>query len=450
MARRATPRITVGTIYRRITGRLLELELLITSGLLIASVLGVLLLISDEALRWHEFALIGALIGLMALFSLVLALRGWGEDQVLIPIAVLLVGVGVVMARRLEPDLTARYAGVYGDIALKQVFWTLAGVALLACISLLPWRMRWLKHYRYSWLLSGLLLLGFTLIFGVGRSDDARLWLDLWGIQVQPVELLKILVVVYLATYLDDHRDVIGKHYYLWGLRLPPLPYLLPLLLMWGLTLGLIIYQRDLGAALLLFTVFLAMLYLLTGRAWYVGIGMVAFIFGAAMLYPLFEHVQDRIDSWYDPWADPLNRGYQMIQALYALSHGGYIGTGLGLGDPTTIPESHTDFIFVAIGEELGMVGALGLLFCYVLLTLRGYQIALRARDGFEQLLAAGLTTALAIQALIITAGTTNLVPLTGITLPFLSYGGSSMMVNCVMVGLLLRISAVNKTPHVM
>jgi cell division protein FtsW (lipid II flippase) len=358
--------------------------------------------------------------------------------------------VGLLLALRLEPDLTLRYQEVYGNIALRQTLWVLLGVGVLAAINLVPWRMRWLKHYRYSWLLLALLMVGLTLLVGVGRNDDTRLWLDLGPFQVQPVELLKVALVIYIATYLDDHRHLIGTNYYLGGLRLPPLPYLLPLLLMLGLALGLVILQRDLGAALLVFAIFLAMLYLLTGRFGYVGAGMAAFALGAAALYPFFRHVRERVDAWANPWADPLDSGYQIIQALYALAHGGYIGTGIGQGDPTMIPESHTDFVFVAVGEELGLVGALGLLLCYVLFALRGYQIALRTRDGFQQLLAAGLTTAIAVQALIITAGTTNLVPLTGITLPFVSYGGSAILVNFAMVGLLLRISATHRRPHLL
>jgi cell division protein FtsW (lipid II flippase) len=438
------------TFYRRLFGRLIELELLITCALLLAGSLGVLLLSTEYPLRWHEFAIAGGIWALLLCISLMLAWRGWGEDQVLLPVVALLAGFGLLMAYRLEADLFVRYGDLYGRIALKQLVWVVAGIVLLAAINFMPWRMRWLKHYRYTWLLLGLILVGVTLFAGVGRDDSARLWLDLWGLQLQPVELLKVLLVVYLATYLDDHRNLIGADYYLWGLRLPPLPYLLPLLFMWGLTVGLIVYQRDLGAALLFFTIFLAMLYLLTGRTSYVVVGLGAFTLAAAALYPVFAHVRDRVDAWYDPWIDPLNTGYQMVQALYALSHGGYVGTGLGLGDPSTIPESHTDFIFVALGEELGMVGALGLLLCYVLFACRGYQIAMRTRDGFQQLLAAGLTSAIAIQALIITAGTTNLVPLTGITLPFVSYGGSSMLVNFAMIGLLLRVSAANKNPRVL
>jgi cell division protein FtsW (lipid II flippase) len=208
--------------------------------------------------------------------------------------------------------------------------------------------------------------------------------------------------------------------------------------------------QKDLGAAILFFTIFLAMLFLLTGRISYVVAGLVAFGIGAAAIYPLFGHAQVRVDAWRNPWADPRGGGFQIIQSLYSLASGGWTGTGLGFGDPTTVPESHTDFIFTAIGEELGLVGALGLLLCYLLFVVRGYQVALRARDGFQQLLAAGLTTAIAAQALIITGGTTDLIPLTGITLPFVSYGGSSTLVNFAMVGILLRISANNKSPRVL
>lgn len=433
------------------TERLLELELLMT-GILVLSVSAAMLVFGDPeqlTFRWMDVSIAGAFVALFLSMNLALAARGWGEDQILLPIAALLAGVGVLMSYRLEPAITARYAGIYGDIGFRQMIWVLAGIGLLALINFAPWRMRWLKHYRYSWLVLGLLLVGLTFFLGTGRSDTTRLWLDLGIFQLQPVELLKILLVVYLATYLDDHRDLIGTNYYLGRLRLPPLPYLVPLLLMWGLTTGLIVLQRDLGAALLFFTIFLAMLYLITGQMTYVSLGLGAFACGTIALYPLFSRLQVRVDSWYNPWADPLNTGYQIIQALYALAAGGYMGTGLGLGDPSTIPESHTDFVFVAIGEELGLVGSLGVLLCYVLFALRGYQIVLRTRDGFQQLLAAGLTTAVAFQALIITAGTTNLVPLTGITLPFISYGGSSMLVNFAIVGLLLRISAANKSPRV-
>jgi cell division protein FtsW (lipid II flippase) len=439
----------MSTFQRRLAARSLELELLITAALVLVVGLGTLVLGAGGGVRWMDLAIAGAFAGLFLALSLALAARGWGEDQVLLPIAALLAGIGMVMARRLEPDLAARYPGVYGAIALKQVIWVLAGALVLAGVSFVPWRLRWLKHYRYSWLLLGLLLVGATALFGVERNG-ARLWIDLGVFQLQPVELLKILLVVYLATYLDDRRNLIGASYYLRGVRLPPLPYLVPIALMWGLTVGLIVVQKDLGAALLFFTIFLAMLYALTGRSGYVVAGLLAFALGAAALYPVFGHVRARVDAWRDPWADPLGGGYQMVQSLYALASGGWAGAGLGQGNPAAVPESHTDFMFTSIGEELGLIGALALLICYALLALRGCQIALRARDGFQQLLAVGLTTAIAAQALIIAAGTTNLIPLTGITLPFVSYGGSSTLVNFAMVGLLLRISAPHKDPRVL
>lgn len=432
----------------RLRERPLELELLITASLLLATGLGTIILGSGATIQWADMAIAGAFVGLFIGLSLALALRGWGEDAILLPLAAFLAGIGLIMTRRLEPDLSARYGDLYGSIALKQVIWVFGGALLLGVVSFAPWPLRWLKHYRYSWLLLGIGLVAVAAIFGVERNG-ARLWINLGLFQLQPVEVLKILLVVYLATYLDDHRYLLGRASFRIGrLTLPPLPYLLPLGIMWGLTIGLIIVQKDLGAALLFFVIFLAMLYLVTEQIGYVVVGLIAFALGAATLYPVFNHVRVRVDAWHDPWADPTGGGYQMVQALYALASGGWTGTGLGQGDPTTVPESHTDFIFTSIAEELGLVGALGVLFCYALFALRGYQVALRARSGFEQLLAVGLTTAIVAQALIITAGTTNLIPLTGITLPFVSYGGSSTLINFAMVGIVLRISARNRPPQ--
>lgn len=429
-------------IRTRLGSRMLELELLLTAGALLVTSLGLLILTVGGLVRWADLAIGVSFIALFLAVSFGLALRGGGEDQLLLPIAALLAGIGMVMARRLEPDLIARYGDVYAGVALKQVIWVFAGAVVLALACFVPWRMVWLKHFRYSWLLLGLGLVLITAIFGVERNG-ARLWLSLGLFQLQPVEVLKVVLVIYLASYLDARRDLLGRGSYRLGqLRLPPLPYLLPLLLMWGLTIGLIVVQKDLGAALLFFTIFLSLLYLVTGQVGYLFGGLAAFAFGAATLYPLFDHVRVRVAAWIDPWADPLGNGYQLAQALSALARGSLLGTGLGAGDPTIIPESHTDFVFVAIGEELGLIGGLALLLCYLLFACIGYRIALRARDGFQQLLAAGLTTAVVAQALIILAGVTNLIPLTGITLPFISYGGSSTLVNFAMVGIMLRISA--------
>ncbi|HMO57630.1 MAG TPA: FtsW/RodA/SpoVE family cell cycle protein [Roseiflexaceae bacterium] len=428
--------------WQRLRQRPFELELLISAGLLLFAGLGAVIVGRGEPVQWVDLAIAAAFIGLFLSMSLALALRGWGEDPIMLPLAAFLASISMIMTRRLEPDLALRYGDLYGSIALKQVIWVLLGAIVLGIVCFVPWRMRWLKHYRYSWLLLGLGLVAIAAVFGVERNG-ARLWLDFGPFQFQPVEMLKILLVVYLATYLDARRDLLERGAFRIGrLALPPLPYLLPLGAMWGLTIALIIIQKDLGAALLFFVIFLAMLYLVTRRVSYMMAGLLAFAVGAAALYPIFGHVRVRFDAWNNPWADPIGGGYQIIQSLYALASGGWAGTGLGMGDPTAVPESHTDFMFTSIAEELGFVGAFGILICYGLLALRGYQIAIQARDGFAQLLAAGLTTAVVAQALIITAGTTNLIPLTGITLPFVSYGGSAMLINFAMIGLLLRISA--------
>ena len=229
-------------------------------------------------------------------------------------------------------------------------------------------------------------------------------------------------------------------------MSLPPLPYLLPMLAMWGIALALVIVQRDLGAALLLFSVFLALLYIATQRGSYVVVGLVLFVVGAALLYSQFPHVRSRVDIWLDPWADPLGTGYQVIQSLYAFARGGILGTGLGAGLPDiggvpAIPLVHSDFAFAALGEELGLLGALAVGCCYLVLAERGLRIAARAPDEFQALLAAGLTLVIVIQAALIMAANLRLVPLTGVTLPLISYGGSSILVTGMVVGLLLALS---------
>jgi len=441
------------TALNHLADRSLELELLLTSFLLFVLNLATLILNSKGNIQWSDMGAISLFVALFLLLSFALAVRGWGEDQVLIPIVAVLTGFGLVLTQRLEPDLVTRYGGIYRGIAHKQMWWIINGILLLTVISFAPWQLRWFKNYRYSWLVLGLSLIGMTFFWG-SEHNGVRLWLVLGVFQFQPVELLKIFLVIYLTTYLWEHQgmkcQMVGVTEQHWGLKLPPYPYLLPILLMWGLTIILIIIQKDLGAATLFFTIFLVMLYLVTERISYVGIGLIVFFLGAYGLYRIFNHVQVRVDAWYNPWLDPLGKGYQMAQALYSLASGGYVGTGLSLGDPTMVPESHTDFALIALGEEMGLLGTLGVLLCYLLFTLRGYQIALHTNDSFQQLLAVGLTTTIAIQVLLITAGTTNLVPLTGITLPFVSYGGSSIVANFVIVGVLLRISATKKSNRVL
>lgn len=446
--------------------RATELQLLITVLLFFAA--GYLLVVA--VMRSNEF--VPTLTGLsdvlwpsvlpFLLFlavSLALSWRAPTADQLLLPLVALLAGMGLMMIARMEPSLEARFPGFYTNIDARQSLWVTLGIAVMSLILFAPWDtwfrrtqrmalMDWLDHYRYVWLAVGLLLIGATFAFGVDPNGSGqRAWLRVPGLfDFQPSELLKIILVMFLASYLNEHRELVMRSYRLGPLALPPLPYLIPLLLMWVIAMGLIVAQRDLGAALLLFGVFLAMLYVATGNAWYVVGGLGAFGVGAYLLYQVVAVVQTRVSIWLDPWATAQGTGYQIIQAIYSLSSGGVFGAGLGRGVPAVIPAAHTDFIFTAIGEELGLAGTLGILIAYALLVFRGLHIALAVPGrfrGFEQLMAIGLTTILAIQMIIIIGGNLRLIPLTGITLPFISYGGSSVLMNFVITGLLLRISAV-------
>ncbi|HEU5016103.1 MAG TPA: FtsW/RodA/SpoVE family cell cycle protein [Roseiflexaceae bacterium] len=387
--------------------------------------------------------------------SLVMAWRVPRADQIVLPLVALLAGLGLLLMARLEPSLSAAQPAAYTGIDSKQSLWVTLGVGVLGAILFVPWDdilrrtqstslMVWLAHHRYVWLAVGIALILATFFFGSDPNNSGvKAWFNFGLFYFQPSELLKIILVIFLASYLDEHREVVAGGYRVGPLTLPPLPYLVPLIGMWGIAMGLIVFQRDLGAALLLFTVFLAMLYVATSNGLYVVAGLTAFGVGSYVLYQVISIVKTRVTIWLDPWSQDL--GYQLVQAIYALASGGVFGEGLGQGMPTVVPAAHTDFIFTAIGEELGLAGTLAVLIAYILLIFRGYHIALSVPGrfrGFEQLLAVGLTTILAVQTFIIVGGNLRLIPLTGITLPFVSYGGSSVLMNFLIVGLLLRISA--------
>jgi cell division protein FtsW (lipid II flippase) len=287
------------------------------------------------------------------------------------------------------------------------------------------------------------LLLLLTMVFGSDpNGSGARLWLVVGPINFQPMELVKLLLVVFLAAYLEEYRELLalaGRR--LGPLWLPPVPYLAPMLVMVLAVLSILAIQSDFGPALLLFTVMLAMLYAASGRLSYVILGLGLLLVAGAAAATAVQHVRVRVTNWIDPWSQATGSGYQLVQALYALASGGVLGAGLDAGSPRYIPAVHTDFVIAAIGEELGLVGSLAVINLFVVLTLLGLRVAVRARSGFNALLATGITAVLALQALIILAGTLKLIPMTGITLPFVSYGGSSVVVNFLLVGLLLSIS---------
>jgi cell division protein FtsW (lipid II flippase) len=398
------------------------------------------------AWRWSDIWVSLAYAGIIATMSLSFGLFGFRGDQVLLPLSAALAGIGLLMVQRLHPDLAA-IDDVYRNLAFKQLIFLAAGLAVLWGTVVVLRDLNLLRRYKYTYLLLSLALLAATFVFGQ-EVNGARLWIDLGPIQLQPSELVKVTLVIFLAAYLDEKRDLVGPGgaWRLGPLRLPPLPTLLPMGLMWGASLIVLVVQNDLGSALLLFGIFLGMLYIASGQVLYVVVGLGTFAAASWGAYAAFDRIGIRVQNWLDPWHDPLNTGFQQVQADYALASGGLFGTGLGLGSPWLIPEVHTDFVFAAIGEELGLLGTVGLLALYLVLVMRGYAIALAAPDGFARLLAAGLTTAIGLQVVIIAGGVVRLLPLTGITLPFVSYGGSSLLTNFLIVGLLLRVSA-NRRP---
>jgi cell division protein FtsW (lipid II flippase) len=345
------------------------------------------------------------------------------RDPFIMPVVMLLAGWGLTLVARLAPPF-----------ATRQTIWLVVASGAAIFMMALPPRLRFLQRYRYTWLLAGLLLLGATLLFGVNPSGDAfapRLWLGLRGlIYFQPSELLKLLLIVFLASYLAEKREIIVEDQVKIGpWRLPPLSYVGPLVLMWGFCMILLVRQRDLGTAS-------------TDQIGYVIAGVVLLILAGFVGYRLYGVVRLRVDTWWNPWPEASGRAFQIVQSLLAIASGGLLGEGVGQGAPIYIPVVHSDFVFAAIAEEWGLAGALGVIGCMAVLVSRAIRLALHdERRPFHALLAAGIGIALGAQTWMIMAGVTKIIPLTGVTLPFVSYGGSSLLSSFIMIGLLLRIS---------
>lgn len=400
--------------------------------LLWAIPLGVLGLAVVHVAVYRSEPWVPVLAGTMALagFLIVhaaLCASGSDADEIVLPIAAGLSSLSLVMIYRLRPEYLSR-----------QSAWIALGLlALLVTLGTLA-DLRWVRRYANLSAAVGLALLFLTVTVG-GERNGARQWLVIGGFTIEPGEIVKLLLVAFFAGALTDAR----------GMLMPPgssrwstdLARVGPML---GVCLGallLLVFQRDLGLAMLYFGVFLAMLYVATGRLDYVLLGLAAFTLGATLCYQLFDHVRVRIDVWLNPWADPTGRGYQILQGLYSLASGGVVGTGLGAGHPELMPAAHTDMIFPAIGEELGAAGTFCVVSLYLLLLGRLFRTAVRAGGDLDTLVGAGLAAALGLQTFIILAGSTRLIPLTGIAAPFLTYGGSAAISNFLALALLLGIS---------
>ena len=431
----------------RITWRAVELRLLVP--VLVAVPLGFAItnIALTNTLDPGRLQLAVGFVGLFVVAHVALVAFGHRGDQLILPAVGAMGGIGLIMLNRLPQDLAGTtLPGFQLGMAETQLLWFAVGLVLMVGLAVGLRDDGVLRHYKYSWAAIGILLLAATLLLGY-EVNGARLWIDLGPVSVQPGEPLKIVLVIFIAAYLAETRTLLTSATVRIGpVHLPPLPYLLPMLVLFGAVMLIVVRLNDLGTALLFFGTFLTMLFVATGRRSYVLIGLLLFVAGAFVAYQLFGHVQTRVNVWLDPFADPLGAGFQPVRALYALGRGGLFGEGLGqglvtLGSGLTIPYVHTDFIFTAIAEELGLLGAFALLGFAAVLVFRGLRIAALARDDFGALLAVGLIASLGLQTLIIIGGNTKLIPLTGITLPFVSYGGSSVVASFAMIGLLLSIS---------
>ena len=372
------------------------------------------------------------IIGLLGVAHVATRRLAPNADPVLLPLAGLLNGIGYVFIARLNEDL----AGL-------QAVWTALGVGVFVLTLVVVRRARDLERLRYTVALIGIALLLMPLLPVLGRNiNGARLWVRFGPVNFQPGEFAKIALAIFFASYLVEKRELLSIATRRLGpVDLPEMRHFGPILLAWGFSLVIIMAERDLGSSLLFFALFIAMLWVTTGRGAYLGIGGVLFGIGAFFAWSQFGHVQERVRIWLDPWKYAADQGFQLVQGLYAFGSGGLAGTGISLGSPQKIPAAATDFIFAAIGEELGLLGTTAFLVAYLLMVGVGFRIALRAENRFDKLLATGLTTILGLQSFIIIGGVTRLVPLTGITLPFVSYGGSSLLANYMLLALLLRIS---------
>jgi cell division protein FtsW (lipid II flippase) len=387
------------------------------------------------------------LIVLVGAVHVTLRLRAAYADPVLLPAATVLNGLGLVMIHRL--DLAEGRDGG-SAFAARQMIWMALGAALALAILWLLHDHRRLRRFTYTAMAAGLVLLLLPLLPGLGKNiNGSRIWIGVGSLSFQPGELAKIVLAIFFAGYLVQTRDalsLVGRR--VLGLSLPRARDLGPILIAWLASLGVLVFERDLGSSLLFFGLFVAMLYVATERKSWIAIGLVLFIAGSYMAYLLFGHVQQRVLLWLHPFSQKaLEVSDQLVRGLFGMANGGLLGTGLGRGRPDLTYYAESDFIVPSFAEELGLFGVFALILLYLVFVERGMRTALGVRDGFGKLLAAGLAFTVALQCFVVVGGVTRVIPLTGLTMPFLSYGGSSLLANWAILGLLLRISDQARRP---
>jgi cell division protein FtsW (lipid II flippase) len=415
-----------------------ELLALIPVGLLVTGGFAAVFIVQDKELSNVSLIYGAYFLGVCIAAHLLIRHALPHADPYLFPLAALLAAFGLVMIYRIDDSLA-------GD----QANWFVLGLGLFALTIYLLRDYEVLERYRYLIASTGIALLLMPRVPGLGReTNGAFLAIKLGPLTFQPTELAKLCIVVFLASYLHDRREVliVGARRVL-GVTLPPLKHFGPLIVVWGVAMLMLIFIRDLGSSLMFFAAFLALLYVATARLSFVVIGLAMFLAGAWFFSSTVPHVQERVDIWLDPWKTAETSGFQVAQSLFAQADGGLFGQGFGQallelpGGGTILPAPQTDLIYAVIVDELGLFGAAAIVLIYALIVERGFKTALLAGDGFSKLLATGLTAVFALQAFVIIGGVTRVIPLTGVTLPFVSYGGSSIVANFILLALLLLIS---------
>jgi cell division protein FtsW (lipid II flippase) len=436
------------------TGRGIELVMLAFAAVLVT---GALTLVEANQEQQLSRALVFLGLAYLGLFTIAhLAVRRFAPyaDPLILPCVALLNGLGLVMIHRLDLAEADRAAALGREAPTeligRQVAWTAIGLALFVATLWVVRDHRTLARYAYTAGFGGLVLLALpgVLPSSISEVNGAKLWIRFGLFGIQPGEFAKILLIVFFAAFLMQKRDLFttaGRRFL--GMELPRARDLGPLLVAWGLSVGVLVLERDLGTSLLFFGIVLVLLYVATERVSWLLIGVSFFLGGCLIAYQLFGHVRVRVQVWLDPFSDFENTGFQIAQALFGLGTGGVGGTGLGAGRPDLVPYAESDFMLSTLGEELGLIGLAAILIVYLVLITRGLRSALAVRDSFGKLLATGLAFTLALQMFIVIGGASKLIPLTGLTLPFLSYGGSSLVANYMLVALLLRISNAARAP---
>ncbi|AVL99185.1 cell division protein FtsW [Gordonia iterans] len=435
-------------------GRTTELVLLICALVLVTVALLIVEAAQNQAITWDLAKYVGAYGAMFAVAHLVIRRFAPYADPTLLPAVAALNGLGLVMIHRLDLG-TARTDELLASTERtangnQQLLWVVIGMIAFAATLILLRDHRTLARYAYTLGLAGLIFLAIPAILPASMSEinGSKIWIRTPLFNIQPGEFSKILVIIFTAAFLVSRRDLFttaGKQ--IMGIDFPRARDMGPLLAAWIIALGVLGFESDLGTALLIFATILTMLYIATERVSWLLLGVGLFAAGAVVAYQLFDHLQIRVQVWLDPFAQYDTYGYQIAQSLFGLATGGLFGTGLGSGRPNIVPFANTDFILTSFGEELGLVGLAAIFMLYFVFVMRGLRTAVAVRDSFGKLLAAGLSVTIIIQLFVVFGGVSKLIPLTGLTSPFLSYGGSSLLANYILLAILIRISNAAREP---